>query len=337
MAASTNIFIINGHGTEKLLKFNDRKTLPSGYTLVTFTQCGNISYLEKTVDKVVTAFMNPDYENILSNPKSDNLKVIFGKKFGEEDVYIYREGDKYPPLSCEFFLDWEHGSDRTKHYMVKSGLYKYPLLGDRSNYLNKKVIDIKSHFFNSFDEDKLDQVKELYSGAIYPSSEDLEKILSDPDGKFIHRFRKQVMLSIDEIFEKGGPGIYYWPVCRGIGDNVVTLNNYTNKVKSKMYYIEKNDPVYKNYNSVVKRYDPYRYSLFNSYNKVKSLIAENKENPKIPEKIKEKLKYIEKEMNATEKIVRTIRSESRGRHEKKGGTRKYTNRRKTLKNKLIKT
>jgi hypothetical protein len=299
-----NIYIVNGHGSENLIEFETRRPMPPGYTLVTFSECATTSFLEITIAKVVKAFLDPANSVALQNPNTFELKKLLGDEGKEETPNIYKEGDLYPDLSCEFFLDWDFPGDRGKHMIAKSGLYKFPLTGKLEDFLTKKTINVNAGSFKSFQKENLEEVKDIYEGAIYPSRSYLDTLLVPENQRnhYIPEFRKKVTLPIEKIFELGGPGVYYWVICRGIGNSATNINNYYS-------YLHEKRP------ELAERYLPFLTTKFGSnwirsYENIEKLMNENASDDALPISKKHKLKGIRNEMRKTVNTVTKIRRQS---------------------------
>ena len=332
----TSIFMTLGHGEEDLIDINERNVLPPGYTLVTFAECGNVSYLNTTVNKVVTAFLDPANGDTLSNTRIDNLTTLFG----DGTVHIYHSGDRYPKLTCQMFLDWDIPRIG-KHAVVKAGLYKFPLTNDKSEYIVQKIIDVVPSSLMSFTATGDDEVKQLYNNAIIPTQEELTTILSNRSNRYLSEFRKRLTYPLEKIFEAGGPGIYYWVICRSI-TMAKSLEDYRDKITDKIRWgndvtIDDYESIHipketleeqlkRNavYRSVATRYNPYIYEWIDRYNSVKPLMDENASNPALPNSMKTKLQKIRNAMNTTIGKIGRTRSRSINLHvaPKKGGSRK---------------
>lgn len=326
--SSDGIFIMNGHGLETLVDYNTRSKMPPGYTLVTFAECAAISFLEVTIAKVVNAFLDPSNKDKLMTPEISELKKLLGDREKEETPHIYKEGDLYPKLSCEFFLDWDYPGDRTKHVVSKSGLYKFPLNGTADDYLKKTTIDVDAGALKSFKKEGVEEIKNLYDGAVFPLRGELDSII-DPDNYrtlYILEFRRKMTLPIEEIFKIGGPGVYYWVICRGLSSKEASINEYYEKLYD--------------YNPMMAgRYAPYLTSHFGSnwirnYENIKKLMKANVASNLLPVGKKQKLADIRKQINGTFKKVIKIRRNSitRGVNSGDGTRRKRKTRRNSRRN-----
>lgn len=187
----TTPFLFLGHGEENPVEFEARRKLPDGYTLVTFAKCGVSTYTSK-----IGAFLEWTKKNQDHSMNPANYSKEIGEVFGVE-IRVYRGGDLYPPLIYTPALFHYSLSDM---YLRPSGLHLLPLIVE-----NRMATPIKIN-----KDERLDMPKALsvYGGALYPSADNL--IDKSPVDLL------KIKLPIETIFEKFGPGVYYWPICRSI-------------------------------------------------------------------------------------------------------------------------
>lgn len=188
----TTPFIFLGHGGETPGDWGARKPLPPGYTLVAFTQCGLVTYTDKIGRFLDWAKTSQD--RAMSPGKHE--KEI-GKIF-ETEVRVYEGGDAYPPLIYYPLL--HHNDSGGNTYTRASGFHTLPLIVE-----NTMTTPMK---FKSSDPLKLSDALSIYSGALYPSADQLV-------GKTMTDIEK-VKIPIETILERFGPGVYYWPICRAL-------------------------------------------------------------------------------------------------------------------------
>lgn len=207
--------IIIGHGTEEYLPFNERNKIPTGYTLVTLAECG-VQTEEDEVSSIVEAFGNLENKNIFDNPKKYS-KYISNILKGQP-IHIYSEGMRYPPFFVSLLADWENtNKNRT---VIKSGVYEFPLnhlewqLTNNSNF--KKRIFGTASISGSF-MPKFTNISNIssrvYKNSILPTPSDVQLKLDKFKGD-VSKFRNSITYSIEEIFNKCGPGVYYYVICR---------------------------------------------------------------------------------------------------------------------------
>lgn len=234
-------FLVLGHGIESPIEFEERNVIPEGIVLVTIAECGIITTTEE-VCPIVEAFSNPSNKDTFANPRG-NKKAITGFLNGK-DVHIFEPGDRYPNLLLQMFLDWNHD----KYINIfKSGLYKFPIqkeeftIGEGSTFCEQlfKRIGPYKGFSQLMPEDF--RAKEMFEGSVYPTPEDVIA-LTDTHKRQSDRIKKGVTVPLETLFEKGGPGVYYYVVCRHpknvkapntLVKNTLQLNNNT---QFKPYY-----------------------------------------------------------------------------------------------------
>ncbi len=313
-----SIFLVRGHGIEELVDLSERPVIPKGYTLVTFSECGQVTYYKNLIG-FTQLFQNPENKDILANPEIIKLSNLVDY----DTIHIYREGDKYPKLSTSFVMDWPNSTNTSQYSMAKSGLYKFPLSSEHD--FSIRTIDIVKQGFNPAIKDA-EEFKSFYKDALYPTSEVLDRVTSSEIyGKLPKFYQLNLRLgkTVDYIFELCGPGVYYWPVCRGLNENVSSLRNYANNILDYYSYEIINNA---NASYLMHRranYFPYYYTWLKNYNKVSEMMDANQLNEKIPNRLKNTLKTRRNKTNETYKQVIKIRRNSLNAQHKK--TRKKKN------------
>jgi hypothetical protein len=134
----------------------------------------------------------------------------------------------------------------------------------------------------------------------------VESILFSPKGRYISEYKNKLRLPIEKIFEIGGPGVYYWPVCRTLRYDRLNLSNYR-KALTPSDDFEEDYTLFAKLLSKKHRYQPYLDSWIDQYNEVQKLMNENAANENIPANTKVVLKQIRNRMNNTHKRVKTVR------------------------------
>jgi hypothetical protein len=241
-------FLILGHGIENTIQFEERNRIPEGVTLVTFAECGVIT-TTKEVCPMTEAFTKEENREIFRNPKAnkDTIRMFLNGK----DVHIYESGDRYPTLMIQMFLDWSH-DDYVK--IFKSGLYTFPisekdfrlgLCNDFCEALFKKIGPYEG-FRKKIPKDF--RAADMFKGSLYPTTAEVEakqsEVIGAP-GSFTSQsdlLKKAFTVPLETLFEKGGPGVYYFVVCRHPKDvkapeNVVRNNlQLVNNSRYKPFY-----------------------------------------------------------------------------------------------------
>jgi hypothetical protein len=206
-------FLILGHGVESAVDFEERNKIPKGIVLVTIAECGIITTKED-VCPMVEAFTKPEYRDLLANPK-ENRKEIEGLLNGKP-IHIFEEGDSYPTLALQMFLDWSHNS----HISVfKSGLYKFPVskevmkLSDNPTFCESLYTRFGAYKgFSQILPDDF-QAEQMYKGSLFPTVSEIETTMNAVQ-KRSAALKSSVTVPLETLFEKGGPGVYYYVVCR---------------------------------------------------------------------------------------------------------------------------
>lgn len=230
----TDKYLILGHGIEELIEFNDRPRIPKGITLITIAQCGIVT-TRNEVCPMVQAFTRPENAIILENPQKykDEIKGYLNGK----DFHYYIEGDQYPKLSLQMFIDWPH--DKYTE-VFKSGTYKFPLK-DECDLPFRKIgpyKDGKKLFERILPADYSSEL--MYKDSIKPLHSEVNTLLEQT--KDSKQIKKRLTMTLEDIFKAGGPGIYYYVVCRSIKDTL-TPKQYV----EQMQFSENNS----------RRYEPY--------------------------------------------------------------------------------
>ena len=234
-------FLVLGHGIESPVNFEKRATIPEGIVLVTIAECGIVTRTED-VCPIVEAFSNPDNAAIFAEPRR-NKAAITGFLNGK-DVHIFEAGDKYPTLMLQMFLDWSQ-DEYTE--IFKSGLYTFPIvkdefmIGEGDTFCNKLYTKMGPYkgFSQTMPADF--DAKQMFKGSLYPTDEEVLGLV-DTHRKKSQAIKKAVTVPLETLFEKGGPGVYYYVVCRHPKD-IYSPNNLVSNVlqvknneKFKPYY-----------------------------------------------------------------------------------------------------
>jgi hypothetical protein len=193
---ASKLFLISGHGYEKIIPYESRNTLPAGTHLVTMSECGIPSKAWQLYN-IMRAFMDVSNVAVLRDPISNKQRVtallnmpIAGGHPGNTQLRIYGPGETYPDIYSDLYAAFPaQGS------AAKSGVYTFPL--DPATFLLQPQFPEDSIARIAGDAKKLDL---LYSGSIFPPKE----MQGD----------RELRVSIKELIEKFGPGVYYYPICR---------------------------------------------------------------------------------------------------------------------------
>lgn len=225
--ASLPIYLILGHGTEKIVNFNQREQLPEGYNLITYSEAGNASYMEE-VCRSLEIFNNPEYENILTEPSENKseLEHILNKT-----VHIYRPGNRIPELTISPMSYWSFSQGVVDYYQfIRSGVYKFPI---KNTSFNDPFYNLTEHevsnlkqiprvrlnleqcaqniMFVKVKDFSKELLSKLYDGSMYPSKEQLNDFTKNPNPYLIGN---KTQISLKSLMNKLGPGTYYYIICR---------------------------------------------------------------------------------------------------------------------------
>jgi hypothetical protein len=238
----TDSFLILGHGQEDIVDFNERPELPAGYTLVTIAECGVVT-LEEDVCPLVEAFGQETNRHIFANPIANSTAIetfMRGKQ-----IHIYTAGNKYPKLEIQYFLDWP--TERNTK-ITKSGTYKFPLdpakfqIAPGATFMDRlfKLIGPYKGFMKGLPDDF--SPKEMFEGSMFPTLDFVEAAVNADPKPNSSDLKEQLTKPLEEVFEAGGPGIYYYVVCRSprlvlSPSNLVNFDLGLNKNKYSPYLI----------------------------------------------------------------------------------------------------
>jgi hypothetical protein len=181
-------YLIMGHGFEEHRKTS--KHLPDGVTLVTLAECGRgtgASELTRILDIFTTYPARVKTPTRL--PDSSGLK-------------IYMPGDEYPSLFVQLFTDLRAvDSKKDAHRRIlKSGVYKSPI-----PFEFPEVADIELREMGV----PAEVVTEAYAGSVMTPSD-----LRPNEAGVVPLSQLKTVWSLEDIFKRLGPGVYYYPLCR---------------------------------------------------------------------------------------------------------------------------
>lgn len=225
---SPDVFVFTGHGDDS----GDTKQLPPGVTLVTFTTCGTAAALDDTFQ--IFEVMKKYGKDFFSNPADP---INRGKIETElkRPIRVYTKGGEYPDLWYfstgvnSIPSDDKIPSLENYDIFFKSGVYKLPLGPIERNPEWKMPGGLEERLIQeglvTEDDDFLmygyvrekpvgrdalaakyaDGITKSYAGAVFPDQETVTKIANGGSD----------LVPIEVVFKALGPGVYYWPICRG--------------------------------------------------------------------------------------------------------------------------
>lgn len=227
-------YLIVGHGNDEPIPFSERKTIPHGYTLVTLAECGAVTHHDE-VSRMIQAFQDPDNSDVLGTPET-HKREIQGLLNGQS-IHVYAEGMKYPALSMVLFAEFDASvdpnyipppkvvragvqkstavSEEAVRYAVKSGVYAFPLESDwnirpEKTYPYSLYGTFKVKTTRSKEITTPDFAARFYKDSLVPTEEAIAAVQS----KGTLAVKEAATFTIEHIFEAGGPGVYYFVICR---------------------------------------------------------------------------------------------------------------------------
>jgi len=217
-------FLILGHGTENLINFEQRSKIPPGITLVTLAKCGLVTY-QRQICPAIKAFSQKEFEPYLLDPKTHRKQL---NSFMKDTLHVYTEGEYYPSLEVQLLSDFSNPNADKNGWgssirLFKSGVYQFPTKPEDFDIYNGEAPGPQTLFCNrgyataelgwAGNLDSRFKLEPVYRGSIFPTPEQAQKIRDDTGGE-ITTMKKQLTYSLETIFEKGGPGVYFYLVCR---------------------------------------------------------------------------------------------------------------------------
>jgi hypothetical protein len=305
-----NQFLVLGHATEKYQTYEERKKIPEGYTLLLKTECDRPTY-QSEVEKVI---------EIASQTPLDL-----------SSFRVYKEGDPYPSLKLLLLDDIEVGKVKGAEYfgLIRSGVYKLPISLDdfkshdewiekywihddknsssRYYYLGESIRIPKSKLAYSglrrsllMPENALekDLVEFQYEGAHYPKKAALKEYLkSSPT---LEDLKEKLTISVEDLFEKLGPGTYLIPLCRTVRPDIPNQQELFDYIEAEIYPdLDKRLNMRYNHNKI--KYKQQKLELLNSL----------KNHPKLANNSwKSKVNSVRKNLKRAINVVKNTRSKS---------------------------
>ena len=216
----SNIFLINGHGSEKPIDFNKRYTMPPNKALVIFPVCSRPNYMNFGC-KTIEIFRDPKYKKILMNP------VKYRKQIADyigQDLRIFLPGDSVPSLSSDLFLKFDKFKNNNIVF-AKSGVFRIDNISDfdrdvlpeptRAYNLGSDACIKQCGIINGPNDFTTSVYKQVYKDNIYPPAK---------KGTTYTDFERNSH-KIRDIMNTIGDGIYYYLGCRSSFENI-TMEKY---------------------------------------------------------------------------------------------------------------
>ena len=229
-----NAFLVSGHGSDTIMRVEDRFTLPPGVWVVTFETCGR---MVGPSDSLLRMFrdMAPFEDTGVSpllQPDNPRAREYLHKTFRLPEYRVHGPGSKCPHMYASFPAGW---FTSTGYKVMRSGTMKYPLPpADPSNpdeitipthditeaNINDKITKFQTTIGDTFEYSIFPTKDE--SLAIYRSELDSAASKGLPSTKTFLEHDIQDSLSkhmryfIGDIIARGGKGVYYFHTCRSV-------------------------------------------------------------------------------------------------------------------------
>ena len=249
MGAPLPVYIILGHGTEVDTNFNDRSTLSPNRTLVTFSESSQTTTHDE-VCKFLDIFSNAANGELVSSPVAWKTDVENDIKSG---IHIYKAGMKIPNLKITPLAYWDFNINmpgaEVGYQFVPSGVYEFPLnLDSFDDPFHKLSPNIKENFLQRFAKslrvcrnkilytDNIhtdeDLVRKIYSNSVYPTADEILEKYPDINYSTFRNLGNDYEITINDLMDKLGDGIYYYVICRA--DNTIYSLNF-NEMKLYLF------------------------------------------------------------------------------------------------------
>jgi hypothetical protein len=219
-----NIYLINGHGSEAIVKFNRRKVMPADKVLVVFPVCSRPNFMDSACT-FIDIMNNPANKKLMENPIKYKKEIV---KLLKRPIRIYLPGEHVPDMSTDLFLTFPKDN---KVVMAKSGVFRINAVKEMDR---KVVADVKSPALQlgsplckpviGVINNKLAYSakvhKEVYKGNVYPPASKIATFANMQKRSF----------KIENILKETGPGIYYYIGCR-VAHQPATPDEYMELLK----------------------------------------------------------------------------------------------------------
>ena len=182
--AEIPVYFVLGHGQEVPIEYEERNVLPKGYTLITETECGKVTYLTH-LRKLINASTHVDL-SVFEKPTKQALKDATGL-----DYFIYREGDPIPSMRFSAFSVFPKLG-----YATLSGIHKLPIQPGMPRVPIEKIPELSDEIFTK--------------SAIFPKQKDIKTFLQQKS------YKEYPIIDLFTFMKVNGPGVYYFPICRQI-------------------------------------------------------------------------------------------------------------------------
>jgi hypothetical protein len=244
MAERIPTYVIDGHGSEDMCEMTDRDVIPENTVLITFAECGNYVFLPDAIPRLESMAKTPEeWTSFTADMPLKDIKASLPKDPSRDlsrGARVYTPGMSYPKLSLTSLGSSSVTGEMqgppprariTVQRYWKSGVYKLPItLKDYSNewllrpsfgqtvpwyHDTTGFLATGPGYKDTYRSVKItparnaDVAAKMYEGALLPDPAAQKTIIEQ------HMAGKpETPIPLASIFEKLGPGVYYWMVCR---------------------------------------------------------------------------------------------------------------------------
>ena len=179
-APYTSAYMVLAHGADR----RRARKLPAGVCVVTFMQCGALADVFGQVDAAYRLFRNQRIQDALLNPGvPENKKLLEKTLFGTGSPYqiTISEGphDTINDYTFSLMLSSPNDDNEDEGWLVKSGLYKYPISANAGAFTISENLDMNKI--------TADIVAPAYKESLYPTQANIYSLMSGkPSFEFFH-------------------------------------------------------------------------------------------------------------------------------------------------------
>jgi hypothetical protein len=282
--------LAGGHGCEDI-GYDTRETMPEGYKLIAFNQCGSITLGNKIFNRLVgllTKKATPELET-LAKDNFLNIEETFDdlKTFLGVPMSLYLPGDKYPNLYYYALADHDG-------YINPSGVRKYPINADvvfeRPGVLKRFPMTGSSAEFDA-----------IYKDSVYPTV-DVARRMFDRHGGDYKAIEAALRISVKDLMARQGPGLYIFMGCRTPSCEFPIAG--ATEAAYKLEY---------------KKYEPYIVNIPGRYNELLGMLG-LKNSPEEREVVKRVM--LTRQLSQEQQEKRATKKARRGRSARRNATRR---------------
>ena len=166
-----NAYVVLAHGADR----GRPRRLPDGVCVVTFMQCGALADVFGQVDAAYRLFSNQRIRDALLSPGDPESKKTLEKSlFGSSSPYqiTIAEGphDTINDYTFSLMLSSPDDDDEDNGWLVKSGVYKYPIPASAGSFTVSENLDMNKITY--------EDVAPAYKGSLYPTQGDMHSLMA---------------------------------------------------------------------------------------------------------------------------------------------------------------